>query len=129
MAIHFGSSNDPSKLYPTDNIHMLRQSPPPYDDLDKASSPAWYNIAAWSKKKIAIVAAAIIAIIVVAVVVPVEEVKKNRYPDYSALDYSMVDNIYGTTFFDSFDYFTGYDPTSGFVHYLQEDQMLEYVSF
>ena len=27
----------------------------------------------------------------------------------------------GTTFFDNFDYFTGYDPTNGFVHYVPEE--------
>lgn len=28
----------------------------------------------------------------------------------------------GTTFFDQFDYYTGYDPTEGFVHYVPEEQ-------
>lgn len=31
----------------------------------------------------------------------------NRYPDYSYLDYKLVDVYQGETFFDKFDYFTG----------------------
>lgn len=44
--------------------------------------------------------------------------KLNSYPDYSALNYTLQDTYSGTNFFDNFDYFTGYDPTSGFVHYV-----------
>lgn len=31
----------------------------------------------------------------------------------------LADN--GTTFFDNFDYFTGYDPSQGFVHYVDRE--------
>jgi hypothetical protein len=33
-----------------------------------------------------------------------------------------VDEVSGTTFFDNFDYFTGYDPAQGFVHYVTAAQ-------
>ena len=112
------------KLNANETIQM---APPPYDSYEKQTSPAWYNVKAWSKKKMGIVAGIIIVLLIIIIAVAVVEVRKNRYPDYTALSYSLVDNIHGTTFFDSFDYFTGYDPTSGFVHYLQEDQMLAYV--
>lgn len=49
----------------------------------------------------------------------------------SALDeFKVVDSIplvSGATFFDGFDYFTGYDPTGGFVHYLDKEQSAQYV--
>ena len=70
----------------------------------------------------------VVATVVVAVV----------YPDYSTLSYQLQDTCMslslvflklgwmsdnpladeGTTFFDMFNYFTGYDPSSGFVQYV-----------
>jgi hypothetical protein len=35
--------------------------------------------------------------------------------------------VSGTSFFDNFDYFTGYDPTGGFVHYLNLEQATQFV--
>jgi hypothetical protein len=35
--------------------------------------------------------------------------------------------VNGTSFFDNFDYFTGYDPTAGFVHYLNLEQATQFV--
>lgn len=112
------------------NAHeTIQMQPPLHNDYEKnhSRSSAWYSVQTWSKRKIGIVAGVVVALLIIIIVVSVIEVRKNRYPDYTALSYTMVDNIYGTTFFDSFDYFTGYDPTQGFVHYLQEDQMLAYV--
>lgn len=37
------------------------------------------------------------------------------YPDYTRLEYSLVEEISGRSFFDHFDYFTEDDPTGGFV--------------
>ncbi|RMZ92432.1 hypothetical protein DV736_g342, partial [Chaetothyriales sp. CBS 134916] len=45
----------------------------------------------------------------------------NRYPDYSQLNYSLAETYQGETFFDSFNYFYGYDPAQGFVHYANPD--------
>jgi len=53
-------------------------------------------------------------------------VKKNAYPNYSQLSYKLVDQFAGTSFFDNFDYFSGYDPTAGFVHYLNSEQAAQY---
>ncbi|KAF3479501.1 1,3(4)-beta-glucanase [Arthroderma uncinatum] len=36
--------------------------------------------------------------------------------------YSLVDNFEGSTFFSNFDFFTGGDPTHGFVKYVGEDE-------
>jgi len=35
--------------------------------------------------------------------------------------------VSGTTFFNDFDYFTGYDPSAGFVHYLDLEQATQFV--
>ncbi|OCL02420.1 glycoside hydrolase family 16 protein [Glonium stellatum] len=75
----------------------------------------------WSKKVwLGIAAAVIIIAIIVGAVVGVRESERraNAYPDYSKLNYSLLDTYAGTGFFDNFDYFTGYDPSSGFVHYV-----------
>lgn len=85
------------KLNANETIQM---APPPYDSYEKQTSPAWYNVKAWSKKKMGIVAGIIIVLLIIIIAVAVVEVRKNRYPDYTALSYSMVDNIHGTTFLD-----------------------------
>jgi hypothetical protein len=59
-------------------------------------------------------AALIIALIIIIAVVVVVS-RANRYPDYSRLNYNLVDTYSGTSFFDNFNYFTGYDPAQGFV--------------
>jgi len=72
----------------------------------------------WSKKIwiiVGVVAAIIIAVIIIGAVLGTQ---KSSYPDYSPLSYTLQDTYSGTSFFDNFDYFTGYDPTHGFVHYV-----------
>jgi hypothetical protein len=54
--------------------------------------PAWYDWRGWGKKAWGALAGAVIAIIVIIVVVAVVEVNKakaNRYPDYTALNYTL----------------------------------------
>lgn len=67
--------------------------PPPKYELDDPSSlaPRWWDMRAWSKKKWAIFVAGIAALIIIIVVVAVEVEKKNAYPDYTALSYSLKD--------------------------------------
>lgn len=69
----------------------------------------------WSRKCWIILALAIVIIIVVVVVVAVVVTRENRYPNYSKLNYALVDTFSGTSFFDNFYYYTGYDPADGFV--------------
>lgn len=55
-------------------------------------------------------------VILIAIIVGAYEgVKANRYPDYSALNYSLKDSYEGENFFDNFWYWSDADPTSGFV--------------
>lgn len=76
---------------------------------------AWYNPRGWSKRTILIVAGVVVAVIIAVVVGAVEGTKKNRYPNYSKLNYRLVEDYSGTTFFDKFGYYSGEDPTNGFV--------------
>ncbi|KAI0470964.1 glycoside hydrolase family 16 protein [Xylariaceae sp. FL0804] len=91
------------------------------DDM-AAGRQAWSRPGSWGKKTWAIVAAVVAVVLVIVIVVPVEVAKANRYPDYSKLNYSLADTYNGTSFFDNFDYFTGYDPAAGFVHYVPQEQ-------
>ncbi|KAJ5104364.1 hypothetical protein NUU61_001711 [Penicillium alfredii] len=73
----------------------------------------------WSLRKKLIFAAAVTAAAVIAVVIgAVVGVKVNRYPDYTPLNYRLVDTYQGKSFFDKFDYFSAEDPTHGFVVYV-----------
>lgn len=44
--------------------------------------------------------------------------ESSQYPDYKRLNYRLVDDYMGPEFFDQFDYFTGDDPTKGYVDYV-----------
>lgn len=48
-----------------------------------------------------------LVVLAVIIVISLQIKKANRYPDYSYLDYKLVDVYRGETFFDKFDYFTG----------------------
>lgn len=117
-------------------------APPGYKvDRQDTLNPSPWNVRHWSWKKWAGLLAAILIIIIIVVVAVVEVDKKNKYPNYSALTYTLADtcslasyNLFcrfandllksdsGTNFFDNFDYFTGFDPSSGFVHYVPAAQ-------
>jgi hypothetical protein len=71
----------------------------------------------WSLKKKIFLAAGVVVVIVAVVVGSVLGVRANRYPNYSKLNYTLKDNFSGSSFFDNFEYFTGADPTHGFVQY------------
>ncbi|KAI1406549.1 glycoside hydrolase family 16 protein [Hypoxylon fuscum] len=104
-----------------------RQMPPPPRgnmayNAPRPNAPSKWNPKTWRKRTWAIVAVILAVIIVVCVVAPVEVAKANRYPDYYRLNYTLADEYSGTSFFDKFDYFTGYDPAQGFVHYVPKEQ-------
>ena len=79
----------------------------------------WYHPRGWSLRTKLIIAAAAVVIIVAVIVGAVEGTKKPKYPNYSRLDYKLVDTYSGASFFDRFDYYSGEDPTDGFVQYGQ----------
>ncbi|KAK6951819.1 hypothetical protein Daesc_006344 [Daldinia eschscholtzii] len=119
----------------TDGPVEMVTGPPPYystqgqdysdyprRNMRSQSAAPWWNPRSWSKKTWAIVVAAAIIILIIVIVVPVEVTKANRYPNYTKLNYALADEYSGTTFFDKFNYFVGYDPAQGFVHYVPREQ-------
>jgi hypothetical protein len=98
--------------------------PPTYDDATKPKSK--WAPSNWSKK--AWLGAALgIAVVIAAIIIgAVLGTRATAYPDYSKLTYTLTDTYSGTSFFDNFEYFTGYDPTSGFVHYVPEATASQY---
>ncbi|KAI0405297.1 concanavalin A-like lectin/glucanase domain-containing protein [Xylaria palmicola] len=87
-----------------------------------AGDAPWWNPRYWRKRTWAIVGVLVAVILVIVIVVPVKVTEANRYPNYSKLNYALADEYSGSTFFDNFDYFTGYDPAQGFVHYVPQAQ-------
>ncbi|KAL7790879.1 family 16 glycoside hydrolase [Trichoderma ceciliae] len=86
------------------------------------SSVPWWNARYWSKKVWIGIAVVIVIVIIIAVAVGVTKGKKSSYPDYSQLNYTLKDTFQGENFFDNFNYYTGFDPAHGFVHYVPELQ-------
>lgn len=86
-------------------------NPPP------AIGRSWYDPRGWSLRKRLIVAACIVVVIIAVIVGAVEGVKANAYPNYSSLNYTLVNTMSGSSFFDNFEYYTAADPTNGFVQY------------
>ncbi|KAI1080657.1 glycoside hydrolase family 16 protein [Whalleya microplaca] len=107
-------------------VELISGSPPRYSQTQQnmgyAANQPWYKPKYWRKRTWAIVVALIVAIIIAVVVAAVEVTKANRYPNYTKLNYSLSDEYSGTTFFDKFNYFEGYDPAQGFVHYVPKEQ-------
>lgn len=86
-----GSSHAFAKTLATENVHAL--GPPPAYTLETdggyETSRQWWNPKTWGKKIFIGVGVGIVALIVIVVAVAVTEVKKNRYPDYSKLTYTL----------------------------------------
>ena len=69
----------------------------------------------WRLRTKILAGAGVVVVIIIIIVASVLGSRANRYPDYSKLNYSLKDTYQGTSFFNDFDYFTGYDPAQGFV--------------
>jgi len=104
----------------TDNVNLMNGSPPPYAREPGMQTGSRWHPRNWGRKILIGVAVAIVVIIIVVVVAAVEATKSSKYPSYSKLSYSLKDTYEGTSFFDDFEYFTGYDPAAGFVHYVDQ---------
>lgn len=104
------------------NTNPANQTPA-YDDVydDQSKNPLpWWNPKGWTKRCWLISAIVFVIIAVVVIAVSVVEVKENAYPNYSKLDYHLVDTYSGTSFFDNFDFFSETDPSNGFVIYVDQ---------
>jgi hypothetical protein len=95
--------------------------PPRYSEVF-GSKPVmerpWYNPLGWSGRKKLIIAGCVVVVIVAVIVGAVEGVKANAYPNYSQLNYTLVDTFSGSSFFDNFEYYTSTDPSNGWVQYV-----------
>ncbi|EMC92043.1 glycoside hydrolase family 16 protein [Baudoinia panamericana UAMH 10762] len=89
---------------------------PSYDKLQNRQVSRW-KPKTWSWKIWAAAAFSVLAVVAI-VVGAVLGTEDSAYPKYSALTYTLQDTYSGTDFFNQFDYFTGYDPSLGFVHYV-----------
>ena len=66
--------------------------PPEYKvDRDDTLNPSPWDMRYWSWKKWAALIVGVVIIIVVVIIVAVEVTKKSKYPDYSALTYTLAD--------------------------------------
>lgn len=68
---------------------------------ENASSEAakpWWNPHGWSLRAKLIAGALIVVALIAAIVGVVEGTRANRYPDYSRLDYRLLDTYSGPTF-------------------------------
>jgi hypothetical protein len=96
---------------------------------DAAKSPErkpqvfpWYHPQGWSRRRQILIAAAVSAVVILVTAIgAVMSVKANRYPDYTPLNYQLVDTYQGTSFFDKFHYFSDEDPTDGSVVYVNRE--------
>jgi hypothetical protein len=85
-----GNMVDRTKDEFSGNYHM---GPPPQYKIEDEDTlaPRWYDAKRWGKKVWIVVAAIIAVVIIIVVVGVVEGEKKNKYPDYSRLSYSLAD--------------------------------------
>jgi hypothetical protein len=82
----------------------------------EGSSP-WYNPRSWSFG-IAFCVFMVCSLLLATVIsIIVGQTRKNEYPDYRLIPYSLIDTYEGPSFFDQFNYFSDVDPTHGFVKY------------
>lgn len=125
--MEYGRKNGHTSSVYAQYASNLNGPPKSYEDSeDSYSKTEKWKPRNWSKRlRIGVIVGAVllIAIIIIAAVLGA---RANSYPDYSALNYTLQDTYTGPGFFDNFDYFEGYDPAGGFVHYVpRETAMLD----
>ncbi|KZZ98385.1 hypothetical protein AAL_02903 [Moelleriella libera RCEF 2490] len=79
------------EMVPRHHYHDMRQDMNRGYGQPVATRRPWWNPRYWTRAICIGVAAVVIIIIVVVVAVAVTVSKKNRYPDYTALNYNLQD--------------------------------------
>ncbi|KAL2062636.1 hypothetical protein VTL71DRAFT_5708 [Oculimacula yallundae] len=93
-----------------------------YDHMDGGSQP-WWDVKSWGKKAWGIFVGVVVVILIIIIAIVVVVSRNNRYPTYSTQSYKLAETFSGESFFSqNFDYFTGFDPTHGHVHYVPAEQ-------
>jgi hypothetical protein len=89
---YYNNMENLQTVFPKTSAAHGGQGPPPAYTFDASDEPsrAWWNPTTWGKKTKILVAVGIAAVIAIIVAVAVVVTKKNKYPDYSKLTYSMV---------------------------------------
>lgn len=103
------------------SAHQATPNPPRYSEVFSsraAMERPWYNPRGWSGRRKLIIGACVVVVIVAVIVGAVEGVKANAYPNYTQLNYTLVDTYSGSSFFNNFEYYTSTDPTNGWVQYV-----------
>lgn len=108
----FEISNPPSRGPPAYNAD------PTFADHSQYEKRSGWNPKTWSRRVWIGVVVGLVVLLIVIIVAAVLATKAHPYPDYSELSYALVDTYEGSSFFDNFNYFVGYDPSQGFVHYV-----------
>jgi hypothetical protein len=77
----------------TDDYGRPMSGPPPAYMLDRPDtlSRPWWDVKAWGWKRFAIAGASLVIIIIIIAVAAAEATKKNKYPNYTKLNYKIVD--------------------------------------
>ncbi|TLS30574.1 hypothetical protein PpBr36_02384 [Pyricularia pennisetigena] len=91
--------------------------------------PTKKGFRAWRKRTWGLIGALVLIAIIIIIVVPVAvttEQRRNRYPDYFKINYTLTETYSGANFFDKFSYYSGDDPTHGFVKYVTREQAQMY---
>jgi hypothetical protein len=84
----------PGRKNEYDHNQMVTNGPPPaydFSGVQEYHNPRWFDVRYWSKRALILSALAVVIVIVIVVAVTVVEVKENAYPDYSQLNYTLVD--------------------------------------
>ncbi|XMA09820.1 hypothetical protein WAI453_002611 [Rhynchosporium graminicola] len=93
-----------------------------YKHVDSYRQP-WWDLKSWGKKAWMILVGSVVVVLIIVIAVAVTVSRYNRYPNYSTQSYSLSETFAGESFFSqNFDYYTGYDPTNGHVHYVPAEQ-------
>ena len=90
----------------TNIVQQAYEKPPPYPFEKSARSP--FNPKSWSRRRWLIISLIAVVTLVIVIVIAVEISRANRYPNYSRLAYRLAQTYSGETFFDNFNYFSGY---------------------
>jgi hypothetical protein len=134
-------SNRHTKNQFSDTVNLTKDRPPTYSSGHYGRKSSRFSAAAptytsgfygkedeslsrrnpknWSRRCWLILATVLIVVLTLIIIIAVAFSRANRYPNYSKLNYNLVDTYAGTSFFDNFNYFTGYDPAQGFVQCVQ----------
>lgn len=96
------------------NLNIVHQaSADASDDSLGKPEPSFYG--RHNRRCCLIILLIFIVTLIITIISAVEVSRANRYPHYSKLTYHLSQTYTGPSFFDNFDYFTGYDPAQGFV--------------